>query len=70
MEREYFSTDEESQLKILLAKQKRIQRQKKAEEKFFEEVDNRKAEILERWGISERGAGESLAIIQSGEPTY
>lgn len=57
MEREFFSTNEENQLKELLAKQKRIQRQKKAEEKFFNEVDERKTEILERWGISERGVG-------------
>ena len=56
MEREFFSTDEEKQLKELLAKQKRIQRQKKAEEKFFNEVDERKAEILERWGLSDRVA--------------
>ena len=68
MEKEYFSTDEESQLKILLAKQKRIQRQKKAEEKFFEEVDNRKAEILERWGISERGVGVYPDHNTYGEP--
>ena len=58
MEREFFSTDEEKQLKELLAKQKRIQRQKKAEEKFFNEVDERKAEILERWGFSDRVARE------------
>ena len=56
MERVFFSTDEEKQLKELLAKQKRIQRQKKAEEKFFNEVDERKAEILERWGLSDRVA--------------
>lgn len=58
MEREFFSTNEENQLKELLAKQKRIQRQKKAEEKFFNEVDERKAEILERWGLSDRVARE------------
>ena len=57
MEREYFSMDEEEELKKLLAKQKRIQRAKKADEKFFQQVDERKAEILERWGISERGVG-------------
>lgn len=57
MEREYFSMDEEEELKKLLAKQKRIQRAKKADEKFFRQVDERKTEILERWGISERGVG-------------
>ena len=38
MEREYFSMDEEEELKKLLAKQKRIQRAKKADEKFFQQV--------------------------------
>lgn len=58
MEREYFSMDEEEELKKLLAKQKRIQRAKKADEKFFQQVDERKAEILERWGLSDRVARE------------
>lgn len=57
MEREYFSMDEESQLKELLAKQKRIQRAKKKDEEFFKQADERKAELLSRWGISERGVG-------------
>ena len=52
------STEEEIKLKELLAKQKRIQRAKKADERFWAQVDERKKEILERWGISERGAGD------------
>ena len=55
---EQFSLDEELKLKELLAKQKRIQRAKKADERFFVQVDERKEEILKRWGIHERGAGD------------
>lgn len=58
MEREYFSMDEEEELKKLLAKQKRIQRAKKKDEEFFKQADERKGELLERWGISERVARE------------
>ncbi len=56
---EYFSTDEELKLKELLAKQKRIQRAKKADERFFAQVDERKNEVSERWGITERGAEDN-----------
>ena len=58
MQKEYFSQSEELKLKELLAKQKRIERARKADERFFAQVDERKEEILERWGLSERGAGE------------
>lgn len=58
MEKEYFSEYEKDQLKELLAKQKRIQRAEKKEKEFFEMVDQHKEEILARWGIEERGAGD------------
>ncbi len=51
MTKEFFSHDEEAQLRKLLAKQKRIQRQKKADEKFLEEADRRMDELLMRWGM-------------------
>lgn len=60
MSMEYFSTDEELKLKELLAKQKRIQRAKKADERFFAQVDERKEEILQRWGISDGVQGYPL----------
>ena len=60
MNKEVFSKDEELKLKELLAKQKRIQRAKKADEKFFVQVDERKEEILHRWGISDGVQGYPL----------
>ena len=60
MSMEYFSLDEELKLKELLAKQKRIQRAKKADERFFAQVDERKEEILQRWGISDGVQGYPL----------
>lgn len=57
---EYFSTNEELKLKELLAKQKRIQRAKKADKNFFAQVDERKEEILQRWGISDGVQGYPL----------
>lgn len=60
MSMEYFSTDEELKLKELLAKQKRIQRAKKADKRFFAQVDERKEEILQRWGISDGVQGYPL----------
>lgn len=50
--KEEFSPEEIEQLKILQAKAKRIQRTKKADEKFFRLADARKDELLERWKIS------------------
>ncbi len=60
MNMEFFSADEELKLKELLAKQKRIQRAKKADERFFAQVDERKEEILQRWGISDGVQGYPL----------
>ncbi len=60
MNKEFMSTDEEVKLKELLAKQKRIQRAKKADERFFSQVDERKEEILQRWGISDGVQGYPL----------
>ncbi len=58
MSADYMTADEREQLNSLLAKQKRIARAQKKDARFLSEVDARKEEILERWGISDRGAGE------------
>lgn len=49
---EYLSPDELATLNALQAKAKRIQRAKKADKKFFEKADERKDELLTRWGIT------------------
>lgn len=52
MDMEFLSPDEQATLNALQAKAKRIQRAKKADKKFFEKADERKDELLARWGIT------------------
>lgn len=47
---EKMSKKEQEMLRALQAKAKRVQR---AEAEFLREVDSRKEELLERWGLSD-----------------
>ncbi len=52
MTHESLSSEEMATLKELQAKQKRILRALKADERFFAEADKRKEELLVRWGLT------------------
>ncbi len=52
MNKEAMSTEELVLLRQLQAKQKRIQRASKSDARFLSEADERKDELLARWGIS------------------
>lgn len=54
-------------LRELQAKQKRAQR---AEAEFMKEVDSRKEELLERWGVSDRLSEAATIIGTNSEDLY
>ncbi len=52
MIREMFTPEEEKTFRELCAKQKRIKRAERADESFLANADERKDELLARWGMS------------------
>lgn len=64
---ERMSESELKQLRDLQAKQKRVQR---AEAEFFKEADLRKAELLERWDVSDKLAEAADMIGTDPDTLY
>ena len=64
---EFLTTEEQQQLKDLQAKQKRIKRAQQSDLKFLLEADQRKDELLERWGIR-RADTQDFDLIEDTEP--
>lgn len=59
--RERMTEKEREQLRALQAKEKRVQR---AEAEFLQEADERKEELLQRWGIVLQQNSGSGAVVQ------
>ena len=64
---ERMTETELKQLRDLQAKQKRVQR---AEAEFFKEADLRKAELFERWDVSDRLAEAADMIGTDPDTLY